>query len=412
MENQNKIAPVKAGAALRGFADAANAGFDALKAGAKQVHQAFGGEYGDKFAGTLKNEEGNYVIPNPLVDEREYEEIATLTKRYEKALAPGPIAKAGKTVIEKTPQVVKEIAGKAGNAVKDTFNGLTEQELIAGAIKKATEGFGELEKHAARASVSKEYVLQRINSGKQEQKVSDISEICMLRSYDVAAIANGEHVQHIGIALIEGGGTGAAGFWGLPANFALSMLIYFRAVQSVALFYGYDVKNDPDELVISSEVFSKSMSPNAENTPANDYVGKILVYTEMAGVKKAAAKTWTAMIEAGGASLVLAQMRAMANKAARKALEKGGQKTLEAGIFKKTLAQIGNKLSLETIGKMVPFVGAGFGALFDTAQMSQVLKIADLFYHKRFILEKQERIERLCGQAARDAAEANDEYLG
>lgn len=411
MEDQNKIAPAKAEAAFRGIAGAANAGLGALKAGAKQVHQAFGGEYGDEFTGTMKNEEGNYAIPNPLVDEREYEEIDVLAKRYEKALAPGPIAKAGKAIIEKTPQPVKEIAGKAGNAVKDTFNGLTEQELIATAIKKATEGFGELEKHAARASVSKEYVLQRINSGKQEQKVSDLSEVCMLRSYDVAAVANGEHLQHIGIALVEGGGTGAAGFWGLPANFALSMLIYFRAVQSVALFYGYDVKSNPDELVISSEVFSKAMSPNAENTAANDYVGKILVYTEIAGVKKAVSKTWAAMIETGGAALMLAQMRAMANKAAQKALEKGGQKALEAGVFTKTLAQIGEKLSLKTIGKMVPFVGAGFGALFDTAQMSQVLKIADLFYHKRFILEKQERIEKLCSQAACSASEADDGHV-
>ena len=154
------------------------------------------------------------------------------------------------------------------------------------------------------------------------------------------------------------------------------------------------------------------MSPSSESASVNDYVGKILVYTEIAGVKKAAAKTWTAMIEAGGAALVLAQMRGLAHGAAQKALEKGGQKALEAGIFKKTLAQIGRKLSLKTIGKMVPFIGAGFGALFDTAQMSQVLKIADLFYHKRFILEKQERIERLCGQAICDAAETNDEHLG
>lgn len=386
----------KAGKVFRGFEEAANTGFVAVKTGAKRVHQAFGGEYGEEFDGTLRDENGKYKVPSPLIDKREFDEIDALKERYEKALAPGFIARTGKMIAEKAPGPVKEIAGKAGDAVKDTFNGLTEQELIAAAIKKAAEGFGELEKQAARASASKEYVLQRINSGKQAQKVSDLSEICMLRSYEVASIANGEHLQHMGIALVEGGGLGAAGFWGLPANFALSMLIYFRAVQSVALFYGYDVKNDPEELIISSDVFSKALSPNATSTPANDYVGKILIYTEMAGVKKAAAKTWAAMIETGGAALLLAQMRGMANKAAQKALEKGGQKALEAGIFTKTLALVGTKLSLKNIGKLVPFVGAGFGALFDTAQMSEVLKIADLFYHKRFILEKQERIEKLC----------------
>lgn len=76
-----------------------------------------------------------------------------------------------------------------------------------------------------------------------------------MRSYEVAKIAADERLQHIGIAFAEGGSTGAAGFWGIPANLALSMLIYFRAVQYVAMFYGYDVKDDPSELVIAGEVF-------------------------------------------------------------------------------------------------------------------------------------------------------------
>lgn len=42
--------------------------------------------------------------------------------------------------------------------------------------------------------------------------------------------------------MIEGGGTGAFGFWGLPFNLVLSTFLYFRAVQSIAMFYGYDVK--------------------------------------------------------------------------------------------------------------------------------------------------------------------------
>ena len=65
----------------------------------------------------------------------------------------------------------------------------------------------------------------------------------------------------MGIALVEGGGTGAAGFWGLPANLALSMFIYFCVVQSVAMFYGYDVKDGPTgELDIASEVFQGALA--------------------------------------------------------------------------------------------------------------------------------------------------------
>lgn len=374
---------------------AVEAGVSAIQTGAKKVHQAFGGEYGDEFESTLRDENGNLIVPEQIVDEREFNEIAVLASRYEKVIAPGRLAKMGKRATEIVPAPVKELASKASDAARDTINGLTESELMASAVKKAAEGFGELEKHAAKASVSREYVISRINEGGQNQKISCLSEICLLRAYDIAAITDKEKFQHMGIAFVEGGGLGAAGFWGLPANLALSMLIYFRAVQSVAMFYGYDVKENPDELVVASEVFSKAMSPSQSDNPANDYVGKVLVYTEIAGIKKAAAKTWASMIDKGGAALILAQMRALSNSAARKALEKAGKKGIEAGVFTKTLAQIGEKLTLKNITKMIPFVGAGFGALFDTAQMNRVIEIANLFYHKRFILEKEDRIRQL-----------------
>ena len=106
------------------------------------------------------------------------------------------------------------------------------------------------------------------------------------------------------------------------------------------------------------------------------------------------------MVEKGGAALAIAQMRALANKAAQKALENGGKKAIEAGVFKKTLAQIGQKLTLKNVGRLVPVVGAGFGAFFDTAQMNSILDFVDLFYHKRFIVEKEQRVQRLTGETA------------
>ena len=384
----------------------AKVGVSAVQSAVKRAHQAFGGEYGEVFECTVRGEDGKIHVPDPVIDEREFNEIDELAKRYEKATSSGKIAQMGKKIATAAPEPIKELADKAGAIVKDTLNGFTEQELMAAAIKKAAEGFGEFEKQAAKASVSKEYVISRINEGTQGQKVSALNEISLLRSYDVAATASKEKARHMGIALVEGGGTGAAGFWGLPANLALSMLIYFRAVQSVAMFYGYDVKEDPEELIIASEVFSKAMSPTAASDTANDYVGKILVYTEMASIKKAATKQWAAMIDKGGAALLLAQMRALANGAAKKALEKSGKKGLEAGVFTKVLAQVGEKLTLKNIARLVPLVGAGFGAFFDTAQMSRIVEISGLFYHKRFILEKEERIQRLLQE---DEAQASTE---
>lgn len=42
-------------------------------------------------------------------------------------------------------------------------------------------------------------------------------------------------------------------------------------------------------------------------------------------------------------------------------------------------------------------VGGVFGAAFDTAQMNQILDYANLFYEKRFLTEKKDRVEILLG---------------
>ena len=103
------------------------------------------------------------------------------------------------------------------------------------------------------------------------------------------------------------------------------------------------------------------------------------------------------MAKHGGVALLICQMRALANKAAQKALEKAGQKGLEESLFKGVFEQIGKNLSKRALGKAVPVAGAVIGALFDTAQMNMVLEYADVFYNKRYLLEKEARINTLIG---------------
>lgn len=55
-------------------AKAVNAGAEAIKTGAKRTHQAFGGEYGEVFEGNLVAEDGSYTMPDPALDEREFNE--------------------------------------------------------------------------------------------------------------------------------------------------------------------------------------------------------------------------------------------------------------------------------------------------------------------------------------------------
>ncbi len=218
----------------------------------------------------------------------------------------------------------------------------------------------------------------------------------------MSKLVNAYKDQDLLTAFIEGGVTGVAGFWGLPFNLVLSTFLYFRAVQSIAMFYGYDVKNNSEELVIASEVFARALSPssNDTNSELTGIIGKVMLMTQASLVKQTAKKTWTDMATRGGMPLLLAQMRALANKTAQKALEKAGAKGLENSLFREVFEQIGRKLTLKMVQKAVPVISAVFGALIDTAQMKTVLEYADIFYQKRFILEKEGRINNLIGENA------------
>ena len=334
-------------------------------------------------------EEKKYRLPVPMVNYKEEHSLVTLTRRYEKLTRPKAIAKLGKKASEIVPRSVK----KFGENVKSTIN---EAELYEQCMKVVADGFAMLEKHTARLTISEAAIVKKVGKTMPENRISKIEEICLARSYDVASLVEKEKLSDLIWACIEGGATGALSFAGLPFNLVLSTFLYYRAVQSVAMHYGYDVKSDAAELVIAGEVFMSALSPATQGVDGiSGMIGKVMVMTELTAIKQTAAKSWTAMASRGGVALILTQMRALANKAAQKALNAAGQKGLENSLFKSVFEQIGKKLTQKAVGNAVPPVGAIIGALFDVAQMNAVLEYADVFYNKRFILEKRERINAL-----------------
>ena len=332
----------------------------------------------------------DFKEPSPIIDSKETITLDNLTKRYNKLIEPSMIAKLGTKAGQLVPEKVKQIGSDIGLSI-------TEKELYVQMMNIIGSGFKTVEEQAVRFSVSEKYILDKINKTFPHYQLETLSEICLVRSYDLAKIVNDYRGRDTFAAILEGGGTGVFGFWGLPFNIVLSTFLYFRAVQSIAMFYGYDVKNDYAEMVIASDVFTSSLSPaqNDVNNEATSIIGKIMVMSQAAVVKQTAKKTWTDMAARGGVPLLLAQMRALANKSAQKALQNVGAKGLENSFFKEAFEQIGRKLTLKTIGKAVPVVSGVLGALIDTAQMKKVLEYSDIFYHKRFILEKEDRAYRL-----------------
>lgn len=333
--------------------------------------------------------EKKYSIPSPIVNKKEETALAELTDRYSKLVEPGLISKASTKIGEAIPESVK----KVGSSVRKT---ISEAELFEQCMKIVAEGFSVLEKQAARASVNEVLIVKKINKVLKDSAISGLEEVCLVRSYQISKAVSSYKRKDLLLAFAEGGATGCFGFAGIPFNLVLSVFLYYRAVQSIAMFYGYDIKNDSAELIIASEVFVNALSPKSSGVgEISTIIGKVMVMTEVTAIKQTVKKSWAEMASRGGIGLLLVQMRALANKTAQKALEKAGQKGLENSLFREVFEQIGKRITKKVLGKAVPVAGAVIGALFDTAQMNAILEYADVFYSKRYILEKETRIKRL-----------------
>lgn len=327
-------------------------------------------------------------------------------------IQPSKVQKLGSLAAKALPSSIKDKASgvipEIGEKAKDLLPNMSEKDLFIEATKILKDGFTILEEQAAKFTLSESTVLQKVQDLNPDYTFHKIDELCILRSYEVAKLVEQYKSKDILLAAAEGGGLGALGFWGLPFNLVLSIFLYFRAVQSIAMYYGYDVKNDAAELSIASDVFMNAMNPSSSRVGSeqSNNIYKLMLMSHAAVVKQTAKKTWADMAKRGGVPLLLTQMRALAHKSAQKALTNAGKKGLEKTLFTEVFEQIGRKLTLRTIGKAVPVVSAALGALIDTSQMKQVLDYADVFYQKRFILEKEERVSLLINQA-KDIIEAD-----
>lgn len=336
----------------------------------------------------------NYNIPEQIVDAKEERLLTELTDAYNKMIKPTTVNKALNKLGEKVPTVIKEKASQLKNEI-------SENELFIKSLTTLGKGFEVLEQYATKITLSKKQIVEAVNKITPDNEITTLDEICLARGYDISKVVDKYKLADIGAALAEGGATGAPGFAGIPFNLVLSTFLYYRAVQSIALFYGYDIKNDPTELQIASEVFMSSLSPkNNNDSELSNAIAKVMLLTTVTSVKQTVKKGWTAMAEKGGVHLLLAQMRALANKGVQKTLEKAGKKGLEKTAFREIFEQIGRKLTQKTILKAVPAVGAFIGATLDTSQMIKIINFANIFYNKRFILEKETRINTLLGYSS------------
>ena len=328
---------------------------------------------------------------NNYLDKKEIELLESLTKEYERFIEPGFVAKSLKTVKDKVSAL---IPNSVQNSVDELTNNFSELELIKQTLEVASKGFLSLQEQSAKFTISKSLIVVDI-SKRNNCKITEFDNICTLRSYDIEKCIENNKYKDILLALGEGAATGLPGLIGVPFNLTLSLFLFFRTVQNIALYYGYDVNDDPRELEFASSVVMACLSPNAEKgtETLGGVIGQMMLAANFDILKSSLGKkTFGQMVESGGIELLYVQIRALANKAAKKALDKAGKDGLEQSVFKQLLKQLGERLPKEAAKKSIPFISAAIGGLSDTYQMTRVLKGANLIYHKRFLFEKEKRI--------------------
>jgi hypothetical protein len=337
-----------------------------------------------------------FNFPEPILDAREIDLLRKIADEYNKFTSPGVISKSIKAVGTK---VAKIAPTKLLDMAKEVIDVASEWDYIKQVLEYTGKGFFELSKHSSRFTFSYEGVIKNLNETGCHLK--NYEQICAIRSYQIESVISKRNYGDLIAAFSEGAFTGAPGFLGLPFNIALSFFLYFRAAQSIAIYYGYDVKNDPRELEFASEAMMMSLAPNNEiaGQTMGGLIGKMMLATNLTALRQALSKrTYTEMAKRGGAELLYVQIRALANKAAQNALKKAGKEGIEAGIFRKLLEQIGRRLPKEAGKKAIPFLGAIIGGFSDTYYMNRILTGSNLLYHKRFLFEKQHRVKILKGE--------------
>jgi hypothetical protein len=150
-------------------------------------------------------------------------------------------------------------------------------------------------------------------------------------------------------------------------------------------------------LQFASEVTLSSLEPDLKKgaETLGGLIGKMMLAAELSALSRGLTKTYTEMAGRGGAQLIYVQIRALANKAAEKPLKGSGGKGLEASAFRNMLEQVGKRLPKEAGKKAVPLLGAVTGGFCDIHLMRRVLTGANLTYHKRYLHEKEARVDEL-----------------
>ncbi|MCH7926891.1 MAG: EcsC family protein [Candidatus Dadabacteria bacterium] len=235
---------------------------------------------------------------------------------------------------------------KIANKVPRKFS----QNQVIDAIGKSVEGVIKVTNDASQWTVRPDSIMKEFN--KRGYKLRTLKGIKRIKLEEIDKIVGWLDAKYKGIATLEGGTTGAAGLFGIPADVVAIIALNFRAVGEYATYYGYDISTQQERL-FALNVLGLASSPSD------------------------AAK-----------EVALAQLVKIASDVAKKRTWKELEQHLFVQITRNIAKAVGIRLTKAKLAQFIPYIGAVFGAGFNAYYTSKVCEAAYYLYRERFLAEK------------------------
>ncbi len=159
-------------------------------------------------------------------------------------------------------------------------------------------------------------------------------------------------VKYKSVAAAEGAATGAAGLPGIPVDIVAIVGINLRGIGEYATYCGFNISEQPERL-FAMDVLAFASSPTD-------------------GAKQAA----------------LAQLVRIAKDAAAKKTWKELEQHSFVNIVRKIAESLGSRLTKAKLAQLVPYLGAGVGAGFNTYFTTRVCDASFFLYRERLLARK------------------------
>lgn len=242
------------------------------------------------------------------------------------------------------PSVVRKLIGTALKPVTWTINKIIPTKAIQGAL------------------TASDYLASALTDSKDIKRDGNVKEIKELRHKDLELsdrLANNVHNWANGIAVLEGGTTGATGLPGMIVDIPTLITMGLRVIHKIGLCYGYECKTYQDKQFIYGIISAAG---------ANTVEEKTIAVTTLQTINVTIAKTtW--------------------KKIAEKAAQDKASKEAFIIAIRQLAKQLGINLTKRKALQAIPVVGGLVGASMNLSYINDIAWAARRSFQERWLME-------------------------